>query len=435
MLYEEARVYLDQVSKYGSVLGLDSIRELLEHLGNPQEKLEFIHIAGTNGKGSILAYVSTILMEAGYKVGRYISPTVMDYLERFQIDGEYMPQNRLGEVTRKVKAAADSMMADGLPSPTVFEIETAIAFLYFAEENCEIVALETGLGGLLDATNIVNRTKVSVFASISRDHVGILGESLVEIAKNKAGIIKKGAGVVTSPQKEEVMQVIMQRAEELGTKVLVSEPETIILWENSLHGQRFSYKEYEDMIIPLLGRYQLENASTALEVISLLRNMGMEISGQAVRQGLKKTVWNGRFQVLCEEPLVIVDGAHNIDAVKRLAENIEIYLKGKKIIAIMGVFQDKEYQKMVEWISPYFAKVYAVELPNKERTLSKERLKTEFEKQNVPVETEQDHLSALKRAMKDAEKDQVILGFGSLSYLGDMIRYVEEEVGDGSEEN
>lgn len=435
MCYEEARVYLDQVSKYGSVLGLDSIRELMKRLGDPQDTLEVIHIAGTNGKGSILAYLSTILTEAGYKVGRYSSPTVMDYLERFQIDGVYMERERLGALTRKVKTAVDSMVAEGLPSPTVFEIETAIAFLYFAEENCQFVVLETGLGGLLDATNIVTHTKICVFASISWDHMGILGEDLVEIAENKAGIIKQGAGVVTSPQKEEVMQVLKRHAEKMGTKVVRSEPETIILHENSLYGQRFSYKEYEELRIPLLGRHQLENVSTALEVIPVLRNMGAIISDTAVKQGLEKTVWNGRFQVLQKEPFVIVDGAHNIDAVNRLVGNIEIYLKGKKIIAIMGVFKDKEYQKMVETIAPYLTKVFAVELPNKERTLPKEQLKAEFEKQNVPAETAQDHLSALKQARKEAGKDQVILGFGSLSYLGDMIRYMKEEAGDGSKEN
>lgn len=429
MLYEEARVYLEQVSKYGSVLGLDSIRELLERLGNPQDELTFVHIAGTNGKGSTLAYISTILTEAGYKVGRYISPTILAYLERFQINGTWMPQEKLGLLTEKVKRAADAMTADGLPAPTVFEVETAIAFLYFAEEKCQVVTLETGMGGLLDATNIVKNTKVCVFASISRDHMAFLGDSLSEIAENKAGIIKKGAKVVSAPQKEEVLQVLRNHAQQVGTDVIISEPEKIILHENGLDGQTFSYKNHENMIIHLLGDYQLSNVSTALEVVDVLKVEGYAISEEAVRQGLEKTRWSGRFQVLGEEPLVIVDGAHNMDAIDKLAENIEKYLKRNKIIAIMGVFKDKEYPQMVEKIAPYLEKVYAVELPNKERTLSKEILRDTFVRCGVETETAENHLEALKQAIKECEghPEEVILGFGSLSYLGDMIGYMGKE--------
>ena len=188
MLYEEARVYLEHVSKYGSVLGLESIRHLMEELGNPQDELQVIHIAGTNGKGSILAYVSTVLQCAGWKVGRYISPTIMEYLERFQIDGAYMPKEMLAPIVEEVKQAAERMQAKGMPYPTAFEIETAIAFVYFAREKCNFVVLETGLGGRLDATNIIKNTKVCVFASISMDHMAVLGDTLAKIAGEKAGI-------------------------------------------------------------------------------------------------------------------------------------------------------------------------------------------------------------------------------------------------------
>lgn len=425
MLYEEARLYLDQVSKYGSVLGLDSIRELLERLDNPQDKLQFIHIAGTNGKGSTLAYISTILKEAGYKTGRYISPTIMCYRERFQVNGLYISKEALAELTEQVKKAADQMVEEGLPSPTAFEIETAIAFLYFVKENCDIVVLETGLGGLLDATNIVKNVKVCVFASISRDHMGFLGNTLPEIAENKAGIIKEHAVVVSVPQEEAVMRVLQTVANEKQCSMIVSEPEHLLLHENTIDGQMFSYKKYENVYIHLLGNYQLENAATALEVIHVLNNMGYTITEEAVRNGLEKTCWAGRFQVLQKEPLIIVDGAHNIDAIRRLVENIDIYLKSKKIVAIMGVFKDKEYGEMVKMIAPYLSKVYAVNLPNAERTLSKEVLRDEFAKQNVSAQMAETHIEALERALVDKEDGQVILGFGSLSYLGDMIRKME----------
>ena len=426
MLYEEARLYLDQVSKYGSVLGLDSIRELLKRLGAPQNKLEFIHIAGTNGKGSTLAYISTILMEAGYKTGRYISPTVMDYMERFQVNGSYMGKEELGEITGRVKFVAEAMAVEGYAMPTAFEIETAIAFLYFEKEKCDIVVLETGLGGLLDATNIVENVKVCVFASISRDHMGFLGNTLAEIAKNKAGIIKHGAAVVTVPQQQEVMQVLKEKAAEKQCSLKVSKPELLILHGNTLDGQIFSYKEYEKLTIHLLGNYQLENAVTALETIHTLRGMGYTISEHAVRDGLAHTKWPGRFQVLQKAPIVIVDGAHNIDAIRRLVENIEIYLNGNKIIAIMGVFKDKEYPEMVKMIAPYLDKVYAVNLPNAERTLAKEALKAEFEACGITAMTAESYKDALDKALETMKEDEVILGFGSLSYLGDMIREMED---------
>ena len=224
MLYEEARVYLDHVSKYGSVLGLDSIKSLLEELGNPQKDLTFIHIAGTNGKGSILAYLSQILTEAGYRTGRYISPTIMEYLERFQIDGKYMEEEEFAEITGDVKRAAEKLVDMGKPSPTAFEIETAIAFEYFRKRACDFVVLEAGMGGALDATNIIENTKLCIFASISMDHIGVLGDTLEEITENKAGILKKGAAAVTGRQQECVLRILRQKAEEMGCPIFLADP-------------------------------------------------------------------------------------------------------------------------------------------------------------------------------------------------------------------
>lgn len=200
MTYKEARVYLDNVSKYGSVLGLDTIRNLLHELGDPQESLSFIHIAGTNGKGSVLAYLSSVFQSAGYRTGRYVSPTVIGYLERIQIDGRWISEDVFAELVEEVQRAVARMEAEGQQSPTVFEMETAIAFLYFKKMHCDLVVLEAGLGGILDATNIVSNVKAAVFASVSRDHMGILGDTLKEIAENKAGIIKPGCKVISAPQ-------------------------------------------------------------------------------------------------------------------------------------------------------------------------------------------------------------------------------------------
>lgn len=490
MLYEEARVYLDHVSKYGSVLGLESIKGLLGELKNPQKDLTFIHIAGTNGKGSILAYLSGIFKEAGYRTGSYISPTVMDYLERFQIDGKYMEETEFAEITCEVKQAAERMMEQGRPSPTVFEMETAIAFLYFKKRKCDFVVLETGLGGLLDATNIVDTTKVCVFASISMDHIGVLGDNLKEIAKNKAGIIKAGAAVVTAPQQPEVLEilertavarharaVVLDRLREEGDpneditdanekfrSLTVAEPEKVRVLDRGLDGQTFSYKEFENMTIPLLGHHQIENVVTALEVVRVLRTLGAEkgvpvssdcgahrregvpessdcgalrresspglqISDEAVRRGLAKTRWPGRFTVLGKQPLVIADGAHNADAARRLAENVETYLAGKRVTAVMGVFKDKEYEKIIEIMSPYLSFVYTVDLPNQERTLAKEELCGALGRHGIAAEAAAGTEEALHLAKKRAGEDGAVLVFGSLSYLGDVIRLEENAAG------
>lgn len=425
MLYEEARVYLDSVSKYGSVLGLDSIKNLLEELENPQKELTFIHIAGTNGKGSILAYLSTILTEAGYRTGRYISPTVIGYLERFQIDGTFMEEEELARLTCHVKAAVERLVEKGQPSPTVFEIETAIAFLYFKESGCDFVVLESGLGGLMDATNVIENPKLCVFASVSMDHIGVLGNTLEEIARDKAGIIKSGSEVVTGRQQPCVKEVLEETARAKGCRITIAEPEEIRVLEQSLEVQKFSYGEFETMEIHLAGQHQIENAVTVLEAVRALRRQGVRIEEEAVRKGLERTKWPGRLMALGRHPLVIADGAHNEDAVRRLAENLDIYLKGKKVTAVLGVFKDKEYEKMIGIMTPYLDYVYAIDLPNRDRTLAKEELCEVLAKYGICAEQAVHIEQALVQAKKRAGKDGVVLAFGSLSYLGEVIRLEE----------
>ena len=426
MLYEEARVYLEHVSKYGSVLGLESIRHLMEELGNPQNELQVIHIAGTNGKGSILAYVSTVLQCAGWKVGRYISPTVMEYLERFQIDGEYMPKEVLLPIVEEVKWAAEQMQMKGMPYPTVFEIETAIAFVYFARENCDYVVLETGLGGRLDATNIVKNTKVCVFASISMDHMAVLGNTLAEITEEKAGILKTESVAVSYPQTEEVRKILQQKADEKNIPLWFADKEQVVVQKEELGSQNFSYKEFQDVEIQLTGRNQIENAITALEVIRALRNQNVSIPDEAIYQGMRRTVWPGRFQVLEASPLVIVDGAHNEDATRRLAENIRTYLQGRPIIGVMGVFKDKAYKTIIEIMQPYLEYVYTIDLPNKDRTLDRRELARALKAQGISAEDCESVEKALRKAKKSAKDGQAVLVFGSLSYLGEVIRLEKE---------
>ena len=460
MTYKEARVYLDEMSKYGSVLGLDTIRGLLRELGNPQDDLKFIHIAGTNGKGSVLAYTSTILSEAGYRTGRYVSPTVVSYLEKIQVDGTWIVEEDFTELTEKVKEAIARMEAAGENLPTVFEAETAIAFLYFQKRNCDLVVLETGLGGATDATNIIKNTICAAFATISEDHLGVIGNNLEEIAETKSGIIKPGCQVVSARQKELVREVLKRKIQsvilESRTQQKVNErnvfteaePEKMQIRKENLYGIEFSYKEFTEMKSPLVGQCQIENLATALEVIRCLRKLGYEISEEQVRSGLSKTRWLGRFTLLSEHPLFLIDGAHNEDAALKLKETILRYLPGKRLTLIMGVFKDKEYEKITSILCPLAEKVYTVNLPNAGRTLSAEELAVCAKRWCDRTEAVGDIRSAVERAVWEAEQelkqeteqgensdtttgscaeeeDRAILACGSLSYLGEVSRMTD----------
>ena len=426
MTYKEARVYLDELSKYGSVLGLDTIRGLLRELGNPQDDLKFIHIAGTNGKGSVLAYTSTILSEAGYRIGRYVSPTVVSYLERIQTDGEWIPEERFAYLTEKVRDAIARMEAAGEHSPTVFEAETAIAFLYFKEMDCDLVVLEAGLGGELDATNIVKNTVCAVFVSISLDHIGVIGNTLEEIAENKAGIIKPGCAVISAEQKKSVREVLRSRAESMGLEF--AEAGQAQVSSEDFRGIRFSYKEFGDLYSPLAGKCQTVNAAAALETVRALRRMGYRISDEDVRRGIRKTVWPGRLTCVLEHPLLLLDGAHNEEAALRLRESMECYFPGRRLICIMGVFRDKEYEKIADIMCPLASSVHTVSLPDRKRTLTAEELAQTVRRRCPHVRAEESVEKAVEEALAEAGSEDVVLAFGSLSYLG-QVKEAAERLG------
>ena len=424
--YKEARVYLDEMSKYGSVLGLGTIQKLLCELKNPQDHLKFIHIAGTNGKGSVLAYTSTILSRAGYRVGRYLSPTVVSYLERIQVDGQWIPEDAFARLTSLIRKAIARMEAAGETLPTVFEIETAMAFLYFKEQGCDLVALECGLGGATDATNIISNTLLAVFTSISRDHMGILGNSLEEIAAVKSGIIKPGCIVVSSRQQPEVTNVLKEQADRFNCPMTSAKPEQAKIRKESFDGQILSYKETTDVYCPLAGRHQIFNVVTALESIYALRTLGFKITKEAVRQGLKETAWPGRLTRLKTKPLFFIDGAHNEEAARRLRESLEAWFPQKGFIFIMGVFRDKEYEKIAGIMGPLAESVHTVDLPDAGRTLPAADLAGIMErhcKDGIPIRAETDIQAAVEHALREAGEDGRILAFGSLSYLGQVISY------------
>lgn len=427
MNYAEARVYLDEVSKYGSVLGLENMRELLGRLGNPQDDLKFIHISGTNGKGSVLAYLSTILSGGGYRTGRYISPTLFSYRERIQVDEQKIEKESLAHHVTAIAKVIDEMKAENAGNPTAFEVETALAFLYFKEKDCDIVVLETGLGGALDATNIIKTTVMEVIAPISMDHMEFLGDTLEKIAMQKAGIIKPHTAVVSASQEPDAKKVLDHVCKENQCSMYMVDPAQITDVLYDVEEQQFSYKNWKNVKITLAGSYQILNAALALEGVEELRRLGYHLSEEQVRQGLYRAVWRGRFTLLSKNPAVIIDGAHNPGAAKELKHSLDLYFKGKDLYYIFGVFQDKDYQEVIRLTAPLAKHIITVQTPGNPRALPANELKEAVQAVNPSVEAAQSIQEAVKKSLQLAKNEDAIIIFGSLSFLGEAERAVKSE--------
>lgn len=426
MKYTEAVEYLESLNSYGIVPGLFNIENLCEALGNPQKDLQFVHIAGTNGKGSTLAYISTVLKNAGYKVGRYVSPTISQYRERIQINGRPISQKSLCAWAERIKEVCAELCAAGKPHPTSFEAETALAFGYFREQGCDIVVMECGMGGRLDATNIIQNTLVSVLASISMDHMQYLGKTIEAIAAEKVGIIKTGCKVVTAMQEESVQKVIEEKAGKKGCPVVVADLSEVKKIRYGLEKQRFDYRTWKNLEITLAGNHQIGNALLAIKVLEELNNLGYNISEKALRKGLKETSWPGRFTVVGKKPYFIVDGAHNADAAKKLAQTIEFYFTNKRIIFIMGILRDKEYETIIELTHTYADQIITVATPGNARAMSAYELAAEVAKVHSNVTAADSIEEAVEISYLLAGKEDVIIAFGSLSFMGRMLGILEK---------
>lgn len=428
---KETLQYVEELMHYGIVPGLGSIERLCKKLGDPQETLRFIHIAGTNGKGSVLAFLSTVLWKGGYRVGRYSSPAVFSYYERIWVNGRPISKRALCECMTRVKEACDEITAEGFPHPTIYEAETAAAFLYFRDCGCDIVVLETGMGGREDATNLIQNTIAAVFAPIGMDHMQFLGDTPEKIAMQKAGIIKNGCYVISAHQEDAVLSVLQEEAEEKGCSFIVAGE--VQKPRYGLEEQSFSYtdangKKWDKVKISLAGMQQPENAALVLEVLSCLARCGYPVSETKLREGFSKTEWPGRFQILSKKPLFIIDGAHNEQAAKKLAQSIRFYFTNKRIIYIMGVLRDKEYERIVEETYRYAEHIITVTPPENKRSLEALTL-AQTVREYHPAVTVADSLEeAVEMAYLLAGKEDVILCFGSLSYLGRIEELVKKEL-------
>jgi len=417
--YEEAIAYIDKTSRFGSILGLDRIKKLLDSLGNPEKDLKFIHVAGTNGKGSICTFIASILESSGYRVGRYISPALFEYRERIQINGDYIDEASVTESMTTISRVCQRFLEEGIEHPTIFEIETAMSFMYFKKKACDFVVLEVGLGGRFDSTNAIASSLISVIGAIGLDHTDILGDSLGAIAFEKAGIIKACQPVVIYAQDQEAVDVIMAQCIRKKSKPALTDWEQLSVKESIIGRQTFDYKQHHNMEITLTGMHQVKNAATAIEVIEQLAFLGYTVDESAMKSGLKSARWPGRFQIIHQKPMMIVDGAHNPDGAKALADCIKMYFKNKKVILVMGVFLDKDYSQILEIMSSC-GETLIVYKPNHQRGLSSEILAAEAEDYFEHVDDGVDVHHAISIAIDNASEEDVIISFGSLSTIGEI---------------
>ena len=424
MDYQQSRAYIQDAARYPIALGLTNIQELMKRLGNPQDQLKYVHVAGTNGKGSVIAYIYTTLMEAGYRVGRYISPSVYIYRGKMEVCGTPVTREQFAGYVSQVAAVIEEMTEDGHPHPTPFEIETAVAFLFFADMKCDLVVMEVGMGGSTDATNIIRNTEVAVIVPISMEHQGFLGNTLAEIADKKVGIIKKGCSVATIGQDPEAEEVIRERCGELGVELVEGKPCKAEILNESFEGQTFTY-ENEIYELSLAGVYQTENSILALEALKLLDKRGYHTDISDRQNGLKKTRWDGRLTIIHRDPLFIVDGAHNPAAADMLEQSVSRYFKDRNMYFIMGVFKDKDYSYIIRKLCPYAKKIITIETPDNPRALPAEELADAIRPCNPSVSAADSIQDAVEKIFSMTGKEDLILSFGSLSFIGELTECVK----------
>jgi dihydrofolate synthase/folylpolyglutamate synthase len=428
MTYEEARAFINDSNQYGSKLGLETITELMRRLENPQDKLKIIHVAGTNGKGSTTAMIASILAAEGYFVGRYISPAVFTYQERVQLTkksttgevvNEYITKDGISDTIAVIKPACEAMVREGFSHPTSFEIETAMAILHMYHMNVDFAILEVGLGGRLDATNVIQHPICCVITSISMDHMQFLGNTIEKIAKEKAGIIKQGVPVITCNNDPSILTVLKDTCKERNSELTVLDETELLHLTYHLDATKFSYhgQMYE---IRMLGEYQGKNALLALGTIDLLQSLGYKISMAARKEGLAQAKWDGRFEILAKEPYFIIDGAHNEDAALHLKKTLQQYFGNLRVTYIVGVLADKDYGKILEHMAPLAHKIITI-TPDNERALASSQLAIEAKKYcNCSVIDAQTVSNAINISYDGANKEDAILAFGSLSYLSEV---------------
>lgn len=430
MNYKESLKYLEDTHKFGMRLGLDNTKKLLELLGNPQDNLDIIHVAGTNGKGSVCSFISTILKEGGYKVGLYTSPYLETFTERVRVNGENILEEDVARIITLIKEKIEIMVSEGYAYPTEFEIVTAMAFYYYNEQKVDYVALEVGLGGRYDSTNIINSPLATVIVSISLDHIGVLGDTVAKIAYEKAGIIKENSTVICYKQCKEAEDVIKEVCKEKNATYIEVDFEDIDVKKSDIYSQVYDCnivgKKYEDIEINLIGDHQINNSMVALKVIDFLKeSKKINISEEAIRKGLLNTRWPGRIEKIKENPMFIIDGAHNEDGAKSLAKALEKNFKDKNLTLLIGMLEDKDIDGVLEILMPNFNRVITT-TPDNPRAIDSNKLKEKIEKYVTDVTSKPKISEAVEYTLQTSKPEDVIISAGSLYMIGEVRSLVKE---------
>ena len=412
---KEALEYIHGISWTFCKPGLDRIEALCESLGHPERSLRFVHVAGTNGKGSFCSMLSEALMAAGYRVGLFTSPYIYEFNERMRVDGQNIPDEKLAEITEYVKPHAEKMK----DKPTEFELISALAFEYFKRERCDVVVLEAGMGGRLDSTNVIRDPYLSVITGIALDHTAFLGDTLEKIAAEKAGIIKDGAPLLFGGENASAREVIRSAAAARGSAYYEADYSLLDVKRADGQGSVFSYREREELRISLLGLYQPKNAALVTDAVDILRTRGLDIPEQALREGLKNARWRARFEVISREPTVIFDGAHNPQGIDVAVESIKHYYKDSPVAVLTGVLADKDHRYIASRIAEVASRAFTI-TPSNPRALSAEDFAAELSTAGVPSEATEGVSDALERGMKYAAEHNC-----PLCCLGSLYTYVE----------
>ena len=415
MNVSQALEYINGTRWMGSRPGLSRVRELLDRLDRPQDELRFVHIAGTNGKGSCAAMLASILRAAGYRTGLYTSPYLFRFNERMQVNGEPISDEDLADVVTAIRPHADAME----DHPTEFELMTAAAFLWFKQQHCDIVVLEVGLGGRLDATNVIDAPEAAVIMNIGLDHTEILGDTLEKIAAEKAGIFKPGCEAAVYDQGESVIRVLQEKARETGTSLRLADFSQLQPEFDSLEGQSFLYRG-EPYALALLGDHQLRNAAVVLETVEILRRRGWVLSHEAVEHGLYATVWPARFELVSEEPPFVVDGGHNPQCAQTVRDNLLRYFPSQRRVLLVGVLADKDYPALFEILNEA-ADAWVCVTPDSPRALPAEKLAEHLARFGKPVTVCDTIPLGVDTAREQAGEDGMACSVGSL-YMAGAVR-------------
>lgn len=424
MNYQDAIDYIHNTHKFGMKLGLDNIKRLLMHLGNPQNNLKFIHVAGTNGKGSTCAFINSILLEAGFKVGLYTSPYLEEFEERMRINNQNIPKDKLIYYVEYIKPIIEKIVDEGYNHPTEFEIITAIAFKYFCDENVDFVVLEVGLGGRFDATNVIESSLVSVITTIDYDHMDKLGDTLEKIAFEKAGIIKENGTVVSFYQKDEALKVIEEVSRFKNASLSVMDMNDVKIKESNSNHQVFDYKNYKNLKISIIGKHQIYNASLAVMAVEKLIQYGINISEDVIKRGLINAKWPGRIEVISRSPLIVIDGAHNPQGMTVLKDALNLFTYDR-LILVIGMLKDKDTDSMLKLIVPE-ADLIITTKPISDRAYTAEELSQKIAYDDVLHFEKID--DAINEALKSAGKNDLILFCGSLYMIGHVRMYLKNVI-------